>query len=85
MEGYRVMEGVRRGEESRGVGGTRVRFTSEDEEVLLDYFAQHISSKKPPSSDECRQFLQQHPLNRDHKQIRDKGVCMYIFFLLECT
>ena len=72
VEGYRVLEGVRREEESRGVGGTRVRFTSEDEEVLLEYFAQHISSRKPPSSDECRQFLQQHPLNRDHKQIRDK-------------
>ena len=69
VEGYKVMEGVRRGEESRGVGGTRVTFTDEE---LSDYFGQHIYSKKPPSSDECRQFLQQHPLNRDPKQIRDK-------------
>ena len=66
------MEGVRRGEESRGIGGTRVPFTDEEKEVVSDYFGQHISSRKPPSSDECRQFLQQHPLNRDPKQIRDK-------------
>ena len=38
VEGYRVMEGVRRGEESRRVGGTRVPFTDEEKEVLSDYF-----------------------------------------------
>ena len=47
-------------------------FTDEEKEELSDYFGQHISSKKPPSSDECKQFLQHHPLNRDTKQIRDK-------------
>ena len=72
VEGYRVMEGIRRGAEGMEAGGARKGFSVEETDVIRLFFADHISNSKAPSSAECRQFLAQHPLARDAKQVRDK-------------
>lgn len=70
LEGYRVMEGLRRQEKEKG--GSRVPFTETETETISEYFSQHISSATVPNARECREFLAQHKLERDAKQIRDK-------------
>ena len=71
VKGYSVIESIRQ-EESRPETGGRVPFTEEDTEIISNYFSDHISSRKAPTAAECKQFLNEHPLNRNHKQIRDK-------------
>ena len=72
VEGYRVLEGCRKGErEGRDQASARA-FTQDETEVVTDYFSLHISSGKPPAIDECREFIKQHPLQRSAKQVRDK-------------
>ena len=75
LEGYRVIEGMRQGEEGRerqDNTGTRNPFTDAETNTIAAYFSDHISSKTPSTSSECRKFLKEHPLSRSEKQIRDK-------------
>ena len=73
VEGYRVMETLRQEERgNQGSSGLRVPFSETETETVSEYFSQHVSATKPPTIAECRQFLDQHHLNRDAKQIRDK-------------
>ena len=75
VEGYRVMEGIRRGErEGREAGGAGARFlySATDTQVISAFFAQHVSNRKAPSIEECREFVQQHPIDCTPKQVRDK-------------
>ena len=72
VEGYRVMEEVRReGGSGRG-SGKRTPFTHEESEAISEYFDQHLSTGSEPAISECRAFLENHPLQRTPKQIRDK-------------
>ena len=72
VEGYRVMEGIRKGDKGRETGGSRKGFSEEETDTIRLYFSDYISSGKVPSSGECKQFLAQHQLARDAKQVRDK-------------
>ena len=49
-----------------------MRFSTEEKQVVSDFFAEHISSGRAPSIDQCREFLRDHPIERTAKQIRDK-------------
>lgn len=71
VEGYRVMEGIRR-EERDGREAARVQFSEEDAHVIALFFSDHISGAKAPSIEECRDFLKQHQIGRSAKQVRDK-------------
>ena len=78
VEGYRVMEGIQREErEGSRAGRARVQFSEDETAMIEDYFAQHISCNKAPSTEECRDFLQQHQLQCSATKIRDK-VCNLI-------
>ena len=72
VEGYRVVEGIRRGEERRPAGGARKPFSEEETTTIETFFNDYISCGMPPSTEECREFLAQHPLPRDPKQVQDK-------------
>ena len=73
VQGYRVMKEMRRGErQGTAASCARVPFSAEEKEVVSDFFNHHISSGKPPSTDECREFLRQYPIERTAKQVRDK-------------
>jgi len=69
-KGYSLMESIREGTISGRK--TRVGFTSEETEVITLYFNDDISAKTAPGIDRCRQFLSDHPMNKDPKQVRDK-------------
>ena len=49
-------------------------FTSEQEQLLADYFSQHIATKQYPSCQECRDFIKLYPQfsSRKPKDIYDK-------------
>ena len=73
VQGYRVMEEMRRGETQGGAASwARVPFSAEEKQVVSDFFSHHISTGKPPSTDEWREFLRLHPIQRTAKQVRDK-------------
>ena len=72
VEGYRVMEEVQREEGSGRGPGKRTPFTKEENEVVSQYFNHHLSVGTEPAISECRDFLEQHPLQRTAKQVRDK-------------
>lgn len=72
-----AVEGIRRGEERRPAGGARKPFSEEETTTIETFFNDYISCGKPPSTEECREFLAQHPLPRDPKQVWDK-VCNLI-------
>ena len=73
VQGYRVMEEIRRDERQGGAASSaRMRFSTEEKQVVSDFFAEHISSRRAPSIDQCREFLRDHPIERTAKQIRDK-------------
>ena len=72
VEGYRVMQGLRSGNEGREAGGMRKGFSKEETDTISAYFSDYISSGKVPTSEDCREFLTQHLLARDAKQVRDK-------------
>lgn len=69
VQGYRLMETMRSEVETKG---KRHTFSIEDTEIIKSLFDGHIACKKPPTIDECRQFLEQHPILKDAKKIRDK-------------
>ena len=75
VEGYRVMEGIRRGEREgmeAGGAGSRFLFSPRDTQAISAFFEQHVSSRKAPSIEECREFVRQHPIDCTPKQVRDK-------------
>ena len=61
VEGYRVMETMRREEKgSEGSSSFRGSFTGSEVATINDYFEQHnIASGKAPTILECREFLDQ--------------------------
>ena len=71
VEGYRLMEGMRR-REANASGGGRSLFTPEQTETIRSFFGDHIASRTPPSLEECRQFVKQHPIGKEPKNVRDK-------------
>lgn len=62
---------LRQGELVGNAAKPRVPLT-EEVELIEMYFKTHIASFDVPSADECKQFLKDHSMDRDHKQIRDK-------------
>ena len=67
-----MMERIRSGEGEGTPKKGRGTYSEEDLEVIKTYFDNNIQSGTPPSIYECREFLRQHPLQRDAKQVRDK-------------
>ncbi len=71
VKGYKLMEGLRKDASSRSPG-KRVNFSDQEVEVIKLYFQSYIDSRKAPSTDDCREFLRQHQMARQAKQVRDK-------------
>lgn len=69
LKGYRLLEGLRH---SSSAGGKRVTFTEEEVETIFLYFQGDIEAGDVPSASECKEFLDNHPMERSHKQVRDK-------------
>ena len=74
VEGYKIMEGLRQKAPPSHSTSTRLRvpFSDEEVETLESYFYDHIETLTAPSESECREFLKEHPMNREAKQVRDK-------------
>ena len=70
-EGYSLMESVR---ETGRVSGRRFRvpFTSDETETISLYFQDEIGARSAPSIERCWQFLLDHPMDKEAKQVRDK-------------
>ena len=58
--------------EKQSSSGGRKRFTSEETDTIKCFFSDYIASKNVPSAEECRQFLSQHRLGKNAKQVRDE-------------
>ena len=70
VRGFQVMEELREG---KTAGGHKVmRFSEEETETLRLYFESNILNQSIPPISECREFLKNHPMNKDAKQVRDK-------------
>ena len=51
---------------------TRSAFHKDETTTISEYFRDSITSGNPPAIQECREFLEKHPLQRDAKQVSDK-------------
>ena len=70
VKGYQVLTKLRDGSEL--THGTRVQFSAEEIESISIYFESYIAAGDKPSIRDCRDFLANHNLAREPKQIRDK-------------
>ena len=50
----------------------RSAFHKDETTTISEYFRDSITSGNPPSIQDCREFLEKHPLQRDGKQVSDK-------------
>lgn len=72
-EGYKILADVRQGAAAgSGQGKRRRPFTTEETETIELYFESYIEALDNVSLPQCREFLRNHPLDRDVQQIRDK-------------
>ena len=71
VKGYNIMEELWQ-KEGQGSSGSRTGYSESETEAITQYFSQHVHSKVPPTMDDCRQFLADHQLERNAKQVRDK-------------
>ena len=53
-------------------GPKRTKFTPDETETIQLYFRDNLASRTVPSAEECKVFLENHPMQRTHKQVRDK-------------
>lgn len=72
VQGFKIMQKLCQDSASSGQGRQRSPFTDEEVDLLSTYFDSYISGLEVPSSGACREFLANHCLDRDHKQVRDK-------------
>ena len=70
VKGFKILTKLREGAEQ--TYGGRVSFSDEEIETISLYFESYISAFDQPSIDDCRDFLRNHGLSREPKQIRDK-------------
>ena len=70
IQGFCIMEGLRQKNSPKTVA--RRAFTEEDITSISNCFQDHIETSTVPHERECRDFLREHPLSREAKQIRDK-------------
>ncbi len=49
-----------------------MNFSDQEVEVIKLYFQSYIDSSEAPSTDAWREFLRQHQMARQAKQVRDK-------------
>ena len=62
VEGYRLMETMRREEKGNEGSSLRGSFTASEVSTIKDYFEHHVVSRKAPTIFECREFLDQQGL-----------------------
>ena len=50
----------------------RVDYSEEEVQTIALYFDCYIAVQNVPSAQKCKQFLDDHQMNRSHKNVRDK-------------
>ena len=73
VKGFQVMEYLRHDAPSgSGTSAASVPFSASETEMITLYFDEHIESEAAPPIGTCEEFLIDHPMSRDAKQVRDK-------------
>jgi hypothetical protein len=75
QKGFDILQDLCRGQPAAHATRQRVPYTADKVETIELYFEGHIASGDVPHAHECQEFLRDHPMDRDHKQIRDKVTC----------
>ena len=70
VKGFQIMETLRQG--AKSAPGVRVMFSTEETEAITLFFQEYIDAGIAPSSAQCKEFLDNRPLQCDPKQVRDK-------------
>ena len=68
-EGYKILAKLRQG---GGAAHTKRPFSDEEIETIKLYFESYIDALDKFGLPQAREFLENHPMNRDPQQIRDK-------------
>ena len=71
--GFQVLEDLRQGHKTASKERKpRVEYSKEDVQTIALYFDSYIAAQDVPSAQECKQFLDDHPMSRSPKNVRDK-------------
>ena len=70
--GFDILQGLRQGQKATSATKSRVQYTPDEVETIALYFENYILNYDEPSAYDCREFLNNHPMNREPKQVRDK-------------
>ena len=72
VKGFLLMESLRQDSPGDAASSVRVRYSEGECESILLYFQEYIESGSAPPINVCHDFLRDHPMNREAKQVRDK-------------
>ena len=72
VKGFHVMESLRRDSPGDAASSGRVPFSDGECESISLFFREYIESGSAPPISVCHDFLRDHPINREAKQVHNK-------------